>query len=149
MVEADLTRIEAALGLTLPGGYREYALRYVEEDARIVDDVFDQFDEPTSSPYTTADELIKANARFRNGTMYWGVGGKKQPFPAERILVIGENGGGNYCFIYTDGSDKGFWWWDHETLAIKQYHPTLTDFHQSVVDLLNFHEEQERRYPSR
>ena len=49
MTETDLNRIESELQITLPAFYRDYALRWAKEDERLVNEIFERFEDPLSS----------------------------------------------------------------------------------------------------
>lgn len=136
MNKRDIAKIERELGVALPDHYKEYLVKRASAAVRIDKELaeFECFD--YSVPYATAAEIIGTNRHLRERVAakdgFWVVGAKRRPWPIDGRLLVGENGGGNYCFIYLDGSDIGLWWWDHETLEFTKLNDSFEQLFQSL-----------------
>ena len=59
------------------------------------------------------------------------------PWPANHF-IIGTNGGGDYWFIYQDGSNKGIWFYSCEPHRIKRQYASLSDYLKALrLDVRN------------
>ncbi len=90
MTDTDLQRIEAALGITLPPRYREFA--------RALPNSPDDDDAYKWYPFIGVDEIINRNQEFRSGEL---VDGWKP-----ELFCIGSFEGGDF-FIDTTDMEKG------------------------------------------
>lgn len=120
MTEADILRVEAALGHPLPGEYRYFLRKYSEEIRRIKQAL------PTRAVFwTTADDIIRGNQNVRRYADGMTVEG--EPWP-EWYLVIGTNGGGDYWFVDRSGAMWGIGIWWHEEAGVEEQYESFEDY---------------------
>lgn len=94
MPPEDFAKIEARLGLKLPGWYVRRLAEY-------------PLTEPDDELFDSADDVIRENERLR-AEGYFG-----SPWPRE-FFVIGESASGDPFFILPGTSDPRVFWADHE-----------------------------------
>jgi hypothetical protein len=122
MTEADLTKIESALGFALPSDYLDF-LRTQSDEVRRIKEML-----PLRAVlWTEADDIIRQNRDGRKYAKDMTVGENAQPWPTN-YMVVGTNGGGDYWFIHRDGSKRGLWFWQHETCAIERTNASFSDY---------------------
>jgi hypothetical protein len=98
MDEADIVRIEAAVGCPLPGGYRTFLAKSSAEVARLAVAM------PSRAViWTRADLIIRGNQTGRGIGPPWETG----------AVVVGTNGGGDFWFVRRAG--RGLLFWDHSS----------------------------------
>jgi hypothetical protein len=124
MYEADVARIEEALGHLLPSQYRDFLIHYGDELREINE----------ALPFRAvlwwdADDVIRENLMFRRHAADLPIasGRSEQPWP-DYFLVIGTNGGGDYWFIHREALEPAVLFWDHETHRIEQRHGSLARY---------------------
>lgn len=121
MTEADLVKIESALGYSLPAHYRTFILQHGNEIRRIENAL------PLRSVlYTDPEEMIDANNFSRTGDVFR-LGEGQLPWP-ENYLLVATDGGGDYWYVHRDGADPGVWFWSHESCETKRDSASLDDY---------------------
>ncbi|HEY1188361.1 MAG TPA: SMI1/KNR4 family protein [Gemmata sp.] len=119
MGEADVARIESALGCLLPGEYRDFLRRHSDEVCRIKAAV------PFRAVlWTDADAVIRENLDARKRSDAMTIGKDGEPWP-EEFLVVGTNGGGDYWFVDRSGAKWGVWFWQHEAQEVEEHYDSF------------------------
>lgn len=123
MTEADVARIESALGHSLPADYRAFLIRHADELRRM-----DELRTLRAVIHYDPDEIIgDNNFAHRRGAGVFQLGPERRPWP-ENYLIVGTNGGGDYWFIHRDGFDPGVWFWSHDSLEVERHSASLADY---------------------
>jgi len=114
MKEADVKKIETALGCSLPAEYRSFLIDHSDEVRRIKEML------PLRAVlWSDPKEIIRENKAARKYAHEMVIGKEERPWPKD-FLLVGTNGGGDYWFIDTAGALEGIRHWDHETQRISQ-----------------------------
>jgi hypothetical protein len=121
MSEVEAAQVEAALGCVFPAYFREFIVRYSDELKQT----------QTALPlrtglYTDPDEMIRDNVFSRTGDVFR-LGEEQRPWP-ENYLLVASNGGGDYWYVYRDGSDRGVWFWSHESCETERVSLSLDEY---------------------
>ena len=138
MTTADIAKIEAALGLSLPGHYKEFITTHMDEYKIIAETLARNDVTYISVPWDDADEMIQNHLDFAKAVADYGdqmissasdflqmVQREQKTVARFAGIVIGTNGGGNFCMIKQDGSDPGVYWWHHESAEIEKTNDSL------------------------
>ena len=120
MTEAEILRVEAALGYPLPGEYRYFLLRYSEEVRRIKQAV-----PRWAALWITAEDIIHGNQNARRYAV--GMTVDDEPWP-EDYMVVGTNGGGDYWFVDRSGAMWGIGIWRHEGGGVEEQYESFEDY---------------------
>jgi hypothetical protein len=122
MNESDVTKIEWALGYSLPADYRTFLLNDTDEVNRLAELM------PLRSVlWTNADEIVRENIELRKHASDMTIGEEQKAWP-ENYLVVGTNGGGDYWFIDRDGKQTGLWFWQHEMQDVELTQATFAEY---------------------
>ena len=99
MKESDLTRIEGALGISLPAAYRDVMLTRAEE----LKEVGQRHDFFAETVFVDPERLIGANQSEREPDM-----GTASAFPKwwQRFVLVGTDGGGNYYCLRLEEDER-------------------------------------------
>lgn len=93
MTEAEILRVESALGYALPKHYRQFILQHGDELQRINIAI------PLRVlPYSDPDEMIRDNEFSRTGDIFR-IGEEQHPWPDSHFLIA-TNGAGDYWYVY-------------------------------------------------
>lgn len=123
--ESELVEIETRLGFPLPESYRKFLLDHAGEIARKAaarkpGDYIGVF------PYTAAARIIRENTGDKSFLVTI-EGGQPVSF-ADKVVLIADNGGGDYTFVYRDPTLAGVWYWDNETSEIEKQAADLDEY---------------------
>ncbi|AWM37548.1 SMI1 / KNR4 family protein [Gemmata obscuriglobus] len=114
MGEAEVARIESALGHPLPGEYRDFLRRHADEVRRIKATLPQR-----AVLWTDADAIIRENLAARQRAAWMTVGEDEEPWPAS-YLVVGTNGAGDYWFVDRGGAMWGVGFYQHEAHEVEE-----------------------------
>ncbi|HSQ54217.1 MAG TPA: SMI1/KNR4 family protein [Gemmata sp.] len=107
MTERDLARVEQKLGVKLPAHYRKFLLEHGVEIARAKrKGGFVPF-------FTTAKEIIDANAELRANPALRDTNEDTEPWPL-KYLIVGTNGGGDDWCVDLSNRRETIWFFDSE-----------------------------------
>ena len=108
MTDAEIEKIDAALGCTLPVDYRTVLALHADTLTR-ASRTLRYF----VVPWTDADRIIKENLASRSHALEMSIGEDEDdalPWP-NHFVVVGTNGGGDFWFIDVTGEKPGLWFW--------------------------------------
>jgi hypothetical protein len=120
MSEADVARVEAALGYSLPAHYRQFILR--RDEIRRIKDALPL----RTVMYDDREEMIRDNVFSRTGDVFR-LGEEQLPWP-DTYLLVATNGGGDFWYVHRDGADLGVWFWSHESCETAQVNASLDEY---------------------
>jgi hypothetical protein len=129
MTDADLNRLESALGLTLPGSYRQF----MRADPRWLLDKQPAWAKPVTE-WELADDpdcVIAFNQHVRQAKP--GVYFDDGPWP-HHYFVIGSEARQNWCFLNLAEGSETVYWFFHETGHVGPAAQTLAAFPDSLVE---------------
>jgi hypothetical protein len=131
---ADLERIEAVLGLSLPADYRELMLAYPPflRESRYPSPVGGLASDGLL--IADPDRVIAYNRNWRDDDFLLGED-DAEPRP-DRYLIIGEDCGGNCWCVKLDSDDRAVWFFNHEDGSLKQSAETCAAHVESLKQLL-------------
>jgi SMI1 / KNR4 family (SUKH-1) len=117
----DIARIEAALGCRLPVGYRNFLARHTDEVERLK-----QAMPVRAVLWTDPAAILRANRPgwIAEMTRAFGATG---PWAGDTI-VVGDNGGGDYFFVYRKRSPAGVWHWEHSSKEVSRVSPSFAAY---------------------
>ncbi len=133
MTEANVARIEAELGVTLPVHYREFVLAYPQRlrDAKM-DFGSEQRPASDSFLFDAPRAVIDANRAVRKPGLLV-TDGETGPWP-EGYLIVGKDGGGNCWCIKLAGRSKAVWFFDHEEGVFSKQSKSLADHERYALE---------------
>jgi len=121
----DVGRIETALGVTLPSGYRDLLTSHVA-----VLEAAGTTLQHYAVLWTAPDEIIQGNLEARTYAADMAIGedeDDERPWPASYLLV-GTNGGGDYWFLDVHQENPPLCFWQHESHQVTEYAASLKDY---------------------
>ncbi len=128
MTEADLDRIESALGLRLPASYRRfmgaYPRRLLEQQPKWADVTkWELADDP--------DRVIEFNEHVRRAKP--GVYFDGRPWPPH-YFVFGSEARQNWYFLDLDAGTPAVYWYHHEMGDVGKVCETLDQFPDALLE---------------
>lgn len=128
MNDASIRKIEASLGGSLPDQYREFLLAHGDAISKRM--LLSKTEDRNYSvyPYCTVSEIVSINTGDRD----WMETSDGETLSLSLAVLIADNGGGDYWYVYRDSKKLGVWYWDHETQLAEHEYPDLESYFGSL-----------------
>jgi hypothetical protein len=132
MTDLEIRGIEAALGFSLPPHHRDFFLNYPKQLAA-AERRHGTWRERTSERelYSAPALIVEANRLVREAGIPW-LGDQGDPWP-EDLLVVGDDGCGNYWGVKVSGTDRSVYFYDHELADLEEAYESLWAFADFLV----------------
>lgn len=133
MTQADIARIEAELGISLPAPYCEFVLAY-PQSLREAKFAYNQEPASASFVFDNPQLVIDLNRGMREPGLLV-MDGETAPWPNE-YLIIGADGGGNYWCVKLGGRSKAVWFFEHEEGVIERQSTSLLEHERYALQFV-------------
>ncbi|MEZ6040445.1 MAG: SMI1/KNR4 family protein [Planctomycetaceae bacterium] len=117
----DTSKIEQSLGYALPESYRDFLTRLLP----LVEQIPDPYDDGHLL-YSDSHDIIHANKNTPASQL-------ELPDDAnfiEKIILVADNEGGDWWFIFRNGDPQGIWMYEHESQQITLQYSSFEDYYE-------------------
>ncbi|MEZ6060824.1 MAG: SMI1/KNR4 family protein [Planctomycetaceae bacterium] len=117
----DISQIEQSLGYELPASYRDFLIRLVP----LIEQIPDPYDDGHLL-YSDPHDVIHANKNTPASQLEL----PDDPKFIEKIILVADNEGGDWWFIFRNGHPQGIWMYDHETQQTTLQYSSFEDYYE-------------------